>query len=906
MPDPEPPGTHVFATEAAVPGGSWPPSRRSADARIARRLNDAAAGHGHALVLAGEPGIGRSTLLNRTVTQASGRFLVARVSGFAPDTLASGETLGNLLRQLGPVAETSADPGDALLARLDAAGRPVLIAVDDAQWLDLGSLEVLGRVARCLGGRRTLLLLALRSQVGTATTRPPALAGLSTVVLERFTGDESAEMIMRIGGRPGLAALAAGNPLALELFGSGLVPGTAPLDAELRLRLTELFASELRALSGTAREALEEIAVWLADGDPPGPPPPVCTSDGGAELETAGLLLHQAGRWRPVHPLLASAALVQTAPAKLRELHTRAAAALAPVSGPAATTWQLRHRVAAADRVDDRLAAEIEAAVSGSITNAATAGRLLASAARLSSEPVGRLRRMLAGIDALADAGLLAEASDLLAEADSLSATQADRAALADVRFKVEALVGRPALARDALLRLAAVTVATKTDDAATRRAVDRYARAALLSLELGEIDPAEAALALACGLTTATLGSEQAAAAALVSVLTGTDAPPRCDDAPAGKSAIPTAWTRVWMGDLPGALDPLESAVDVTRRDAAYGVLPSRLIALSSLRLASGRVAGALAAAGEAVRLAHATGAVATEPRALLALARAEAVAGLDRDCREHVARAMEWCRAEQDTSLLVQAFGVLGFLALSLGDPAEAVAHLEANPRIRLVEDAVLPWLGDLVEALIRTGERLHARQVLAEIEAAGRMPPALRCALERGLGLLAGDSEQACAHLTAAVQTARGAGLLIEEARALTVLGEVLAGSDARQARRSILAGAALFDRLGAMQWRTQARRMLHDPESTQASDQAETDGPDLALLTAQELSVARLAADGLTNQQVAAALFLSVRTVEFHLSNAYRKLRVHRRAQLVRVIQGALTHPAPIRKAPIRSL
>lgn len=899
------PNARPSASNAASNAGAWPPtwppSRRQAAARLTRGLDDAAASHGHAMVLVGEPGIGRTTMLNRVAAHASGRFLIARARGYAHGSEAPGVTLAELLRQLGPVAEAAVDAdatGRALLARLDTVRRPVLITVDDAQWLDAGSLDSLGRLARRLSGRRALLLIAVRSGAGGVCARPSALCGLPDMVLDRLTDGESADLIGRSPGRLDGATcrLAAGNPLALELFGAGLLPFVAPRDAELRLRLTEVFARELDSLSASARETLAEIALQLGDVNRPGPGSPVCNSPAGAELEAAGLLLHNAGRWRLAHPLLAPAALVNTAPARLRELHALAAAALSGDSAPAAAIRRLQHLVAAANGHDERLAAEIEALVRDGEPEMATVGRLLISAASLSSGPDGRLRRLRAGIDALQCAGLFAEADAQAVYAEGLAGTFADRVALTDLRLANEAVTGRPACARDALLRLAAATSDTDPGGAA-----ERYRRAAMLSVELGEIELAQAALSRPGGPLTDEPGADRDDLIGLAGALARTVPASVENGDAAGWAMVPVAWARALAGDLPGALGPLESAAEVARRRSAHGMLPALLIALSGLRLASGRVAGALAAADEALRVARATGAMAIAPRALLALARTEAVIGREQDCRGHVEEAMAWCRAEQDTSLLVQASGILGFLALSLGDHAEALSHLEANPPVSLVEDAVMPWAGDLVEALVRLGTRTQAGQVLAETEATGRTPAALRCALGRGRGLLADDPERAVQHLVEAIRAARAGGLVIEEARSLTVLGEVLAGRDLAAARRSILAGAALFDRLGALRWRAWARQLLGDvgrgradgasglPAPQHAASPPEAPGgADLTLLTTQELSVARLAADGLTNQQVAGALFLSVRTVEFHLSNAYRKLQVKRRAQLVRMI------------------
>ncbi|MFT4293978.1 MAG: LuxR C-terminal-related transcriptional regulator, partial [Micropruina sp.] len=281
--------------------------------------------------------------------------------------------------------------------------------------------------------------------------------------------------------------------------------------------------------------------------------------------------------------------------------------------------------------------------------------------------------------------------------------------------------------------------------------------------------------------------------------------------------------------------------------------------------------------------------------------LARAEAVLGRERDCATHLSEAKDRARAAQDASLLVQASVVGGFLSLSRGDPSGALAQLEAVPRLRLVEDAVLPWAGELLEALVRTGCADEAGRLLTDLEGRGSVPPALRCAMDRAHGLLAEDPADAVVRLIASVDLAREAGLRIDEARGLTVLGEVLTEQGSVDGRRAVMSGAALFDALGALNWHARALDLVRDPVTRPAPadgagpaiEAAVTalERPGLSSLTAQELRVAELAADGLTNQQLAAALFLSVRTVESHLSNVYRKLQVRRRAQLVRLVAVA---------------
>ena len=907
------------------------PSRQLAADRAARCLDEAARGRGQALVLAGEPGIGRTAVVDWVVSTAGDEFLVARVSGCAPGSEVEGAGLAELARQLvrgsagdvalvtgseverNPVKDLGVDEAvDVVLALLDGAGRSVLMAVDDAHWLDRLSAAVLGRVGRRLGGRAAALVISARSGFRAGSAVPPELRGLPCVVLGRLTDQEAADLFAQLTSEEqrsvsdGLAdtiALAAGNPLALAFFGAGGTAAGGYAPPKFRAWLEQQFAPELDVLSPAARQALDEIAVWLGGRSGTGALPDTCPCAARSELEAAGLLRVQAGRWSLTHPLLAPAALAHVDPVEFRALHARAAAALAEDGQPATVVRRLRHRLCAAEGCDDQLAHELENAVRCLCMEVAVAGRLLLNAASISSQGGDRWRRQVEGLDRLLVAGCLAEVNAHLSGARAGSASFMDRAKLTDLRVRAEALSGRLWVARDTLVRLAADTAAEGEPDSAC----ERYVGSALLSVELGEPEATSAALSAARRLGNPARTPLGSAIVALTSSLNGL--PPAAPPVEAGDAAaVPAAWGFALMGCTGQALDLLERAVDASRRLGADGLLTGQLIALSGLRLASGRVAAARLGAEEALRLARSTGARMMEPRALLAQARVDAVAGRERECRSQVAEAMAWCRVEQDTSLLVQASAVLGFLGLSLGDPVETLAHLEAIPQIRLVEDAVLPWVGDLVEALVRCGARGRATQVLASVDERGRAPVGVGCALDRGRGLLADDPDEAVAVLVGAVDAARKAGLPMAEARGLTVLGEVLAAQGSVDARPSILAGVALFDRLGAMQWRAQAIRLLRATDSNLLCDLSPAAQPapsgrspdtservDLSALTAQELSVARMAAQGLTNRQVATALFVSVRTVEFHLSNAYRKLQVNRRAQLVRLMtvpDGAL--------------
>jgi DNA-binding CsgD family transcriptional regulator len=229
------------------------------------------------------------------------------------------------------------------------------------------------------------------------------------------------------------------------------------------------------------------------------------------------------------------------------------------------------------------------------------------------------------------------------------------------------------------------------------------------------------------------------------------------------------------------------------------------------------------------------------------------------------------------------------LALLALAKGAAGEALLHLEPATRLGLergvAEPGLMPWWPDLIEAYARAGRRPEAEGALAELESRAKRPgPSwVSAAAARSRGLLAhdGDFER---DFTEAVKGYEAAQLPFERARTELYLGERLRRvgrrSDARPPLRAAFTG---FSRFGAGSWAERAAREL---DAT-----GETVGPrDVSVadrLTAQELQVAQIVAEGATNREVAAALFLSAKTVEFHLRNVYRKLGLRSRSELARL-------------------
>jgi DNA-binding CsgD family transcriptional regulator len=312
-----------------------------------------------------------------------------------------------------------------------------------------------------------------------------------------------------------------------------------------------------------------------------------------------------------------------------------------------------------------------------------------------------------------------------------------------------------------------------------------------------------------------------------------------------------------------------------------------------SEFELRRGKIAAAYAAAAESVQLAAETGQAGLSSYSLVTLARAEAVLGHDEDCRAHVAAGLESSRRIGWEAVEIFAAAVLGLLELSRGHADRAAVHLaecaqlekQLNPGTVVL--TITHSAADLVEAHIRNGTMTDAKRSLAMLE-----EMACRTGLKwanagaaRCRGLLA--AEDGYEEEFQAALALYGEEMAFERARTLLALGMRCRRSRRRaDARAALHKALAYFDRSGAEPWARQARAEL---TATGEMPPSGTAGG-LRSLTPQELQVALIVAQGSTNREAAAALFLSPKTVEFHLGNTYRKLGVRSRAELVRRVEG----------------
>jgi ATP/maltotriose-dependent transcriptional regulator MalT len=337
-----------------------------------------------------------------------------------------------------------------------------------------------------------------------------------------------------------------------------------------------------------------------------------------------------------------------------------------------------------------------------------------------------------------------------------------------------------------------------------------------------------------------------------------------------------------------------LGAIVDTGQRMGAPPILSLALGLSSELGWWTGRWATAYADATEALQWAQEIDQVGLIGHALSQLSRIEAARGDCEQCEEHVERARQDVEPRGVGSLAVCNAAALGLCALSCGDLTTAIDHLEcawdAAQASGLGNPNVVPFAGDLAEALARAGAAERAELVMAWLEdradATGLVYP--RAAAARARGILAQNPAEAEAWFARASAAYQIQPMPFEQARTLLCEGETLRRARHPAASRPPLRHAlTIFNRLGARPWAARARIEL---AATGARPGARNDTSTSVLnsLSSQELQVARAVGRGLNNIEAAAALFVSRKTVEAHLTRAYRKLGIRSRTELTRLL------------------
>ncbi len=895
---------------------------------MAAVLDDARAFRGGALVVRGLQGVGKSALLTDSVQRATG-MQVLRTRGIESESPLPFAALHRLLRPVlrlvdrlpdpqaralrAAFGETEGDGGDrfrvflaALSVLAEAAEEsPVLCVVDDAHWLDNASAEALLFVARRLQAERVAMLFGARD----GDLRRFDSGDLPGVVVSGIDPAAASDLLTTRAGVPvpadvrdRLMAGTGGNPLALVELARTLpisqLTGAEPLPATLPLTegVERAFLDRCRRLPESAQALLLVIAA--DDSGRVRTVRQAAAKLGAGEdeldvVERSGLLTIRDGWVELRHPLVRSAVYGGATSYQRRRAHAALAGVLV---GPQDADRRAWHRAAAADEPDDEVVAELDAAAErahrrGGLEAAAAAWE---RAAELSTDGEARAQRLYS---AARDAWLAGQPARAAVLADTAAHAGTDpglRADAARLRARIEWNTGSVSLAHRMILR-AAQEVVPLDVDRAREMAMFAAAVAAFGGRSGVDIDPVTFAAAdsaatlrtrcfadLLLGLDAVAAGDFGRAAPRLRAAFTMTAV---LDDA--DQDLLPNLGiAALHLGDDDASLRYHEMILTRARDTGAMVMVLYALTRRGFTEVGTGRWARADADAAEALELANGMGrpGLTGLPLAWLAL-----LAGFRGDSA-FTARLAEVELVTKGHQMGILA-GVISDLIHwakglgSAGDPAAALHHLERISHGLVRRMAAV----DRIEAAVRADRVELARDWVAEVQdfalATGTAWAA--AAAQHGLALLTDDRTAESQFERALAEHARSPRVF-DRARTELAFGEFLRRCRRRvDARTHLAAALQTFQDLGATPWADRAAAELRaSGQTARRRDPATT--PEL---TPQELQVARLVSQGLPNREVAARLFLSPRTVDYHLRNVFAKAGISSRAELARMSLSA---------------
>jgi len=896
---------------------------RAAEQQVVDQLLDQARGGRSAvLVLRGEPGIGKTALLEYALAAARD-MTVLRCVGIEAEHEFPFAGLHQLLRPCLGWLDRLPEPQEAALRGAfglsfdrvenpflvslavlsllaEASERaPVLCLVDDAHWLDRPSQEALAFAARRLEAEPVALLMAsrTRNRHNFDAARLPELEvqglkeGPARALLEtRLSQPASAEVVTM------LVHTAHGNPLALlELpmaLTSGQLRGADPVAGPLRakgaveesfrIRIAQLPAGIQRALLIAAAEeggdlrtlepALERCGLTLAELE--------AAEDAGL-VQVDGTVVFR-------HPLVRSAAYRSAIRRERRAAHQALAAVL---DDPVRRAW---HRALAAQRADETIAAELDAAAVQAAARGAqaTAAAAAERAAELSQQQARKGHRLTYAAQASAAAGFSEAALALVERARPLVTDQADVAELAIVSATVSIKHGSPTqtftLLRNAASALAEAEPERALEMVALMVMAASYglwvadgvavARQVLDQIPSGGsrreflrtlLDGAQAVLD-----GDAALGRERLSAAMRIEA--------SLDGDPV--MATMAGMFGLWITDYPSARDRFARIVAQHRAEGSITGLAGALFFLAVSELCVSRLQAGLDAAAEGLELTRQLGYENDEICYLALYAWITALLGQEHECRECAAAAMRRGLAAGVGYASSEAHLALGVLELQLGNAAEAIEHFDQIDPGPFPSIALLAT-PEYIDAALRVGEPAKAARTLARFAAWAPVSgtPLVNGMLERCRGVLADHDQQAEDLFAEALRHHDHRVPPYERARTQLAYGERLRRTRRRaDARIQLRSALDTFDGMGATLWAERARAELRATGETARKRDVST----FDVLTPQELRVARLVAAGSSNKDVAAQLFLSSRTVEYHLGKVFTKLGVASRVELAR--------------------
>ena len=896
-------------------------SRDAELAAIDRLLESARAGHGGGLVLRGEPGIGKSALLGEACARASGMCLL-KATGVQAESNLAYAALQQLLHPIQhhasdlPAPQRQAlqvalglDRGGApdrfliSLATLtllsDLAGQqPVVCVLDDAHWADEASLEVVRFVARRVESEP----IALLASVGSGPGRDLHATGMQIVEVEGVSTEAALALLdqhwqaaLAPPVRQALVAVARGNPLALTVLPRILTEdqraGRAPLPEPLPLpsELEHVFAGTIDRLEPEPRLLALLCAVA-------GRATPALIESAAARLGVHATLLNGLAQLLQIdnqivdfaHPLMRSAIYQKASPGERRSAHLALADVLiGPGDQADRRAW---HRAAAALGPDEDIAAELERAAVRTLRRSgyAAAASALERAAELSPYEHAKVRRIVAAAEAAWHAGDSLRARRLVQRAEQLGLAEPSvRLRARYVQGSIELRSGAPA---DGLAIL--LDAVAESGAADPRLAVRVLAVAGEASFQAGEAVRQTGTLLMAlpqtddAGQKLMVAGYRAIDAAATPGDLAGF----RAELASADELEDLDVLTRVaglafGVGESSAARRLWLRAASRARTLGAAGSLASALRPIALDELHRGRYPWAEASTAEGRALALETGQPNLAWQHAAVLAELAGIRGREAEARELADEVLREASARglQGTVALMRR--ALGQLCLAIGRPEEAIGHLEAlwtlsRSSHRAIALGVIP---DLVEAAVRAGRLEMAELWLARLLSIeeGTFPEA-RALVMRSKALLASRA-QADIDFQEALRAHSTVDRPLDQARTALLYGEYLRRERRRvEAREPLRNAVEAFDRLGAVPWAERARSELRATGETARKREPSS----LEQLTRQELQVLSAVAQGITNREVAAQLFISPRTVDHHLRSIFQKLGVSSRSELIR--------------------
>jgi DNA-binding CsgD family transcriptional regulator/tetratricopeptide (TPR) repeat protein len=882
-------------------------------------LTAARDGHGGTLVLRGEAGIGKSALLSYAAERATG-MRVLRGAGIESESEFPFAAVHQLLRPVPEHVEAiparqkaallaafglgQAVPADRFLISLavlnvlaeTAAVGPVLCLVDDAHWLDGASADALAFAARRIDAEGIVLLFATRDERFAAPGLPeltliglaPDEAGQLLTARATVSPEVQARLVADTMGNPlALAELAAALP-ADQLAGRTPLPDRLPAAGRLFDDRIQLLPTGTRTmLLVAAADGTGELRVVLGAAEVLG-----IGADALDLAEAAGLLMVDSPTVAFRHPLVRSA-VYQSATFQQRQAVERALAeALDADADSDRRAWHLAN---AAIGTDEAAADALHRSAEGARRRGghAAAATAFERAAALTAASELRAGRLADAAEAAWLAGQPHRARAALAAALPLAVAPQLRGRIDHLRGSLEMACGVPAAAY-AILVGGADLVSTLNPT----RAAGMLTEAGQIAWGTGDLprlrEAARRLTDLPSGEGRVALGGR--VVTGLANFLDGDTAAATgqlreaADLARAVREphALMLAAAGVmFLGDDARAIDLFTTAVAAARSAAAGSTLPSLLAPLATLEAWTGRYATATANATEGLRLAEETGQDNPAAHLRAVLAWLAAVRGQEKDCQEAAHATLTHAIGYRLGPHAAIANWALALLDLGTGRPVPAFDRLttltaapgDSHPVIALFATA------DLVEAAAQTNEKQAAHTALTRLRtwAEHTTTPWARALVARCEGLLAQPDEQD-RYFTTALDLHIQAARPYDTARTQLAFGKALRRRKQRaEARTHLRAAHETFARLNATPWTTQASTELQATgETARKRDPSTT-----TQLTPQELQIARFVADGATNRTIADHLFLSPRTVDYHLHKIFTKLNLSSRTELIKL-------------------